>query len=84
VAPSNGAPAASAPLDRATIEALVDRVLAARKPVEASVADKPNPKPGGDAQPAPLVPAPPAPEVVPDKPKPKAVDFVCEEDVNTL
>lgn len=71
------APAAT--LDRAAIEDLVDRVLAARKPAEGNGANNPNPRPGGDAQPATPVPPPPAPPV--EKPKPKAVDFVCEEDV---
>jgi acetaldehyde dehydrogenase (acetylating) len=69
----NSAPALP---DRATIEALVDRVLAARKPAEANSTAAPNPKPGGGAQPATPVPPPPA-----EKPKAKAVDFVCEEDV---
>jgi acetaldehyde dehydrogenase (acetylating) len=60
-------------VSEAAIASLVDRFLAARKPLETTAPIAPNPKPGGDASP------PPAP--APEKPKPKAVDFVCEEDV---
>jgi acetaldehyde dehydrogenase (acetylating) len=77
----NSAPAPQATLERAAIEALVDRVLAARKPAEANSTLAPNPRPGGGAQPATPVPPPPAPQARPERPKPKVVDFVCEEDV---
>ena len=63
-----------AKIDEAAVAALVDRFIAARKP---PVAAAPNPNVGADATPPPA----PVKTVVAEKPKPKAVDFVCEEDV---
>jgi acetaldehyde dehydrogenase (acetylating) len=75
-------------VNESAITALVDKLFAARTaaPV-AQPRTNPHPKPGAGA--APVVVAP-APALVPansakkeatEKPKPKAVDFVCEEDV---
>jgi acetaldehyde dehydrogenase (acetylating) len=80
---------AAAPVNHAAIEALVDRFIAARQPLVSPAPAAPgngatpaNPKQGGDAQPAPPhTAAPSAPPLRVEKPKPKAVEFVCEEDV---
>lgn len=85
------AAASLAKVDESAIAALVDRLFAARKPAPAApvaqASANPNPNSGAGAA---LVATPPAPaptaassakkEVV-EKPKPKAVDFVCEADV---
>ena len=70
IAPVAPQPAAA---NRAAIAALVDRFLSVRKPAPA-----PAPAPIPAPPPAPEKPAAPAP---PPKPAPRAVDFVCEEDV---
>lgn len=83
--------ASLAKVDEAAIAALVDRLFAARKPTPAAPAAQPsaNPNPNSGAGAAPVA-TPPAPVPTPassakkevvEKPKPKAVDFVCEEDV---
>jgi acetaldehyde dehydrogenase (acetylating) len=92
-AASVGATPLKTALNVAAIETLVDRFLSARQPqvvtapaTPASGATTPNPKSGGGvpAPPPPVSVAPPPPLAQPPivaKPKPKAVEFVCEEDV---
>lgn len=69
LAPSTSAP--SPTINRAAIADLVDKFLSARKPVEA-------PPPVATPPPA---PPPPTPVKNPSPKTPKAVDFVCEDDV---
>jgi len=84
-------------LDRAAIEALVEQVLTSRlgqmqrqaRPNPPPVPPPPPsyPMPGESQAPPPPPPPPPAVEATPQGPaksensKPRAVDFVCEEDV---
>ncbi|MDX2034879.1 MAG: aldehyde dehydrogenase family protein [Blastocatellia bacterium] len=68
---SPSAPAAAPQVDRAAIATLVDRFLSVRKPVAP-------PAPSPVVAPAAAPPPQPPP---PAKPAPRAVDFVCEDDV---
>lgn len=83
--PLTAAPASK--VDESAIAALVDKLFATRQPAPAAPTSPgsadPNPNPGAGVASvaAPPAPAPALAKVPPEKPKPKAVDFVCEEDV---